>query len=147
MWKKLIHALWRNFQSDFGILLQQLRRHQRLLESQANIIHFEESLKARETAEVLLKESREAEKKRQTDVVRAWLASPNVEIDQQTHQAVRKQSPDSGSWLLTAPKFRSWFDPDFCSTPLLWINGIPGAGKQSRGRGPDLPNSFFLSLH
>jgi hypothetical protein len=129
VWPRLIHALWRNFQSDFEVLLQQLRRHQRLVESQANIIHFEQSLKARETAELLLKECREAEKKRQIDVVRTWLASPNIEVDQQTYSFFRKDDPNSGKWLLTTPKFRSWFDPDFCSAPLLWISGIPGAGK------------------
>lgn len=129
VWQKLIHALWRNFQTDFSVLLQQLQRHQRLVETQADITHFEQSLKARETAELLLKEFRQVEKKRQLDVVRTWLASPNVEIDQQTYCSIRNDCPNSGKWLLTVPKFRSWFDPDFCSTPLLWINGIPGAGK------------------
>jgi len=114
---------------DFGVLLEQLRRHQHLVETQASILHFEESLRIREAAERHLHESREVERRRQTERVRSWLTSPNMEADQQKYATVREETPGSGSWILSDPKFRSWFDPDFCFEPLLWINGIPGAGK------------------
>jgi len=131
VWKKLIHALWRNFQADFGALLKQFQRNQRLIENQAGILHFEESLRTREIADRQLQEFRKAESRRQREVVRSWLASPNVEVDQQSYSSVRNKDPNSGRWILSTSKFLSWFDPDFCSTSLLWINGIPGAGTST----------------
>ncbi|KAA8618996.1 Dimer-Tnp-hAT domain-containing protein [Pyrenophora tritici-repentis] len=58
-----------------------------------------------------------------------WLVAANCGADQETYARVRQEYPGTGQWFLQKNRFRSWFDPNFCSTPLLWMNGIPGAGK------------------
>ncbi|KAK6860606.1 hypothetical protein PG995_004242 [Apiospora arundinis] len=59
-----------------------------------------------------------------------WLRPTNVNVDQAALVEARADYPGTGEWLLENPLFREWFDPRHPSIPsLLWINGIPGAGK------------------
>ena len=119
VWKKLIHALWKSFQSDFGTLLGKLRRHQRLIETQSDIIQFENSLRAREEAERISQDLRAAEKARQLRTVQDWLSSVNAKNDQQALSSIRREHPNSGRWILTVKKFQDWFGPGFCKPQSL----------------------------
>lgn len=131
MWKKVIHALWKSFQTDFGNLIGQLQKHQHLIETQASIHHFETSWATRELVKEQFEITKRMEKDLQLRRVREWLASTNAEQDQKDHSRVRAGQSESGKWILQTSQFRDWADPDFCQHPLLWINGMPGAGEQS----------------
>ena len=71
----------------------------------------------------------EAEDLRRILAVQTWLSAANATIDQQNGTDVGNENPGTGRWLLTVDKYQSWFNIDLCSTPLLWMNGIPGAGN------------------
>lgn len=58
-----------------------------------------------------------------------WLSSPNIEAAHEQHVKARSSNPTSCRWILGDDSFQRWFDRVYCSTPLLWINGKPGAGK------------------
>ncbi|KAI9683271.1 MAG: hypothetical protein M1822_006136 [Bathelium mastoideum] len=62
-------------------------------------------------------------------VVKQWLSATDCEAQQNRHRNTRSICPNAGSWLLEHPRFQQWFSPDYCTAPLLWLNGIPGAGK------------------
>jgi hypothetical protein len=62
-------------------------------------------------------------------VVLNWLGATNQIDDQEKGAAIRAEFPASGKWLLKQDQFKAWFDRDFCSAPLLWLNGMPGAGN------------------
>ena len=57
-----------------------------------------------------------------------WLSSTDVNLDQETHVAVRDEDPGSGLWILHNEKIKAWANPDSVLIPCLWLNGIPGAG-------------------
>ncbi|KAI9685458.1 MAG: hypothetical protein M1822_004589 [Bathelium mastoideum] len=128
MWKKLIGSLWKNFQSDFGILLTQLKRHQHLIETQTQLSHFETSWAARESIETILKISEQSQLASQLQFVQGWLAAADTDGDHRKNLEVRVDF-GSGEWMLQEHKYLAWADPDFCQNPLFWVNGIPGAGK------------------
>lgn len=50
-------------------------------------------------------------------------------VIQEENQAIRENSPATGSWLLSRGKYKTWSDPTTNSVACLWIHGIPGAGK------------------
>jgi len=72
---------------------------------------------------------KDAEECRRLLAVNQWLCAADVEDDQAYGIKIRSEVAGSGNWLLGIEKFKSWFDEQYCSTPLLWLNGMPGAGK------------------
>ena len=129
MWRKLFDSLWKSFHTEFSQILCNLRQHRRSLESQATLIQFSEILSAQEKSRTDLNKILESDNHRRRDVVYQWLCAAKTEVDQETYAGVRKEYPETGRWLLEVEDFTAWFDPDFCSNPLLWLSGIPGAGK------------------
>ncbi|KAH4922495.1 hypothetical protein HBI23_095700 [Parastagonospora nodorum] len=129
MWRQLFHAIWKTFEFEFGAILRNMRGHMTLIQSQATIVQFTEVLRVQELAKASMENQEKAEVHRRREVVRQWLSAANYEADQETFFNIRQQYPGTGHWLLSDNKFNSWFDPMFCSNHLLWLNGIPGAGK------------------
>jgi hypothetical protein len=70
----------------------------------------------------------EEEKRYRHITVRNWLSAASTDVDQERGVTAREGDPESGRWLLKNSRIQGWFNPDLCSVPLLWINGIPGAG-------------------
>jgi cell division FtsZ-interacting protein ZapD len=120
--------LWKSFSAEFTAILRNLRAHKELIESQAGLIHFRELIHNQELAKATLERIKVEEIQRQKEIVFQWLSAANCEVDQETYAKVREEYPQSGKWLMSHDRFESWFHPDFCSTPLLWMSGIPGAG-------------------
>jgi hypothetical protein len=127
VWKQLFHALWKTFETDFGAILRNMHEHMVLIQSQATITQYTEVLRSREAAELALESQKEAELHRRREVVRQWLSAANCEADQETFANIRHAYPGTGHWLLTNNHFTTWFDPMYCLSHMLWINGIPGA--------------------
>lgn len=71
----------------------------------------------------------EQEKKLQT--VRQWLAvGHQVHEDHADFQKIRTEHPSTAKWILKHEAIVDWMNSDSPASPNLWINGIPGAGKQ-----------------
>jgi hypothetical protein len=130
VWKQLFHATWKTFRTKFSGILANLRRHKLLVESQANIIQFEEIQRARTAAEAHVRALQEAELKNMQVVLRSWLSAASSDMDQENAAKVRGDYPNTGRWLLTKDLVRSWCEPNSSSIPLLWLNGKPGAGMK-----------------
>ena len=125
MWQQFFQALWKSFDAEFAAILRNLREHLVLIEAQATVAQFAEIIATRSLVELGINSQREDEMRRRRVIVHQWLAAANYGADQETYVKIRQ---GTGQWLLQKNRFRSWFDPDFCSTHMLWMNGIPGAG-------------------
>ncbi|KAI6553144.1 hypothetical protein MCOR04_010777 [Pyricularia oryzae] len=151
MWKQLFVASWGGFKSEIKLLKDNLGRHRRLIESRASLTQFEEVLNIRANAEKYFKELKDGENRRRREVVFRWLSSADVEAVHEQRVDARAWSSQSCSWLLQAQLFQHWFDPMYCQTPLLWLNGKPGSGKsvlasliiEEARKLPDISVAFF----
>ncbi|KAI1769143.1 hypothetical protein GGR53DRAFT_528987 [Hypoxylon sp. FL1150] len=131
MWKQIFHATWKTYKTRFGPLIDNIREHGVLVQNQATLTQIENYRKSAETQNLKLQSILDEQETRRTREVYTWLNAPNVENDQHHYSKVQGEYPDSGQWLLKVPAFKEWFDPK-CPTilpPLLWMTGIPGAGK------------------
>jgi hypothetical protein len=132
VWKQLFQATWKTFRTRFGGLLANLQRHGRLVESQANLIEFEQLFeeleRARVTAEAEYQRRKDDEDRHRRVMVRNWLSAASVEADQEAGINARKNYPESGRWLLGNSRMQAWLNAEFCAVTLLWLHGIPGAG-------------------
>ena len=129
MWKQLFQATWKTFRSRFKPVLEDLRRHKHIVEVQASLYQFEEVQRTRATAEAEFRGLREAEDLRRRSAVQDWLSAANMEEDQEAKASVRAEYPGVCSWILDYECVQAWRNSNPHSFPLLWINGIPGAGK------------------
>ncbi|KAF2658989.1 C2H2 domain-containing protein [Lophiostoma macrostomum CBS 122681] len=141
-WNKIFRALWNDFETRFGGILRSLRRHKELIESRANLIHYRRyqediaELKhsldhSRQQGEIAdSKHSLEEERNNKARAVKEWLATGSQsKLDHEKHMEVRQNYQTTGLWILKHEYIIDWMDADVPVTPLVWMNGIPGAGK------------------
>lgn len=106
-----------------------------MIQHQATIAQFTEITGAQQLLKLNMETQKEQESLRRREFVHQWLLAANCEADQETYTKVRKSNPATNDWLFAMDRFNSWYDPMYCSTHLLWLNGIPGAGEH------DMPSS------
>ena len=129
VWKQLFSATWKQFDSRFGVLLENMRRHQVLVETQGGLVEFEQAKNERLLAERRYNTIQEQEMFHRQTFLHSWLSPANTVDDQERCAEIRSGRFATGRWLLKSDKFRSWFDMGSAPSPILWINGIPGAGS------------------
>ena len=109
-----------------------MARHRSLIESQASLSQIEDFQESRKIEDDRFAAAMENEDLRQSKAVYDWLRAASVDSDQYHYTKIRADYPGSGRWILDNASFKEWFDPQFPTIPpLLWLNGIPGAGKFS----------------
>jgi hypothetical protein len=123
----MFHATWKQFDSKFGHILNNMRQHKLLVENKANLIEFEQAREARIRTEKEFQSLETREGLRRKEYLATWLAAADVEADQDHGHLSREGRPQSGRWLLAKPTFKAW---SIYSAPLLWIHGTPGSGKE-----------------
>jgi hypothetical protein len=124
----MFHSIWKQFDTWFEDVINNMGRHKLLLESHASLIEFERAGKARELAERKFKILEEQELLRRKAYLKTWLAAADIYSDQEKGQLARQPRPRSGRWLLSRARIRDWLDPHSLSTPMAWIYGMPGCG-------------------
>jgi hypothetical protein len=131
-WRQLFHATWKTFRVEFSGILMNIQRHGRLVESQVNLVEFEQLFHQMEMGRAASKADfqrrNEEEERYRRITVRNWLSMASTDVDQEKGVAAREQNPGSGRWLLENNQVQSWLTPELCPEALLWINGIPRAG-------------------
>lgn len=118
-WKQLFSALWKGFVVKLEELKDKMERHRRLIVEQASIVQFQELQKLRAIAEVKFSEFQDEYLLRRWPAVQSWLSAHNSSIQQEACTAARSGCLGSGQWQLADERFKKWFDPMFCSMPLL----------------------------
>ena len=56
----------------------------------------------------------------------------NTLADHEGTLKTRQDYPESGKWILRHPYLKDWMDLTCTNIPVLWVNGIPGAGIHSQ---------------
>lgn len=140
--------MWKDFSTKFDGTLRSLKRHKDLVECCVNIGHYQRSQNDMEvlTTENLVRYQQyqrdmidlkstlektvaeEQEKKLLT--VKEWLATgAHSEQDQETFSLIRTEFSATAQWIIKNHAVVKWMKDDVPSTPVLWMYGIPGAGK------------------
>jgi hypothetical protein len=151
VWRVFFTTSWITFKSKFGPIIGDLQAtRERLNEEKLTSAMTEiQSLRGevKDSTQVVLQqlekngEETQSSRKAQAEEQRQYrlqcvltkLGAPSVTEDQEVAVGERETS-DSGNWLQKLPVFKAWLEPkDFCAPPTLFLNGIPGAGKDHEG--------------
>jgi hypothetical protein len=126
----LFQATWRDFTPTIEHIKQNMERHRLLVLESANFTQFQEIQSIRNNANNAFEREEKTNEDLRRLVVKQWLSAADWEAQQNRHRSARSICANAGGWLLEHPQFQKWFSPDYCTTPLLWLSGIPGAGKK-----------------
>jgi hypothetical protein len=121
--------VWKNFQSRFQRLLESLGRHRDLIQSQADLQHFQQYQVDRIKILEDLKGRGKQEQNEKFTTVLKWMSGASTSLDHQDACNARGEYPGTGKWILKNNKVRNWREAPIPTESSLWINGIPGAGK------------------
>lgn len=149
VWKRLFRSAWKNFGTQFKGIIERLVRHRNLIQSQAEVAHIEQSQRHFEISQEqsqrsqehfrryqadileiqdrLRKNIEEEEQKKQLAVIE-WLSAANSLLDYEVFCSTRSDYPGTGDWILQHNFIRNWKDEQEPESPIVWMNGIPGAG-------------------
>lgn len=100
-----------------------MKDHQNVIMRHTSIAEYRSN---RENREKRTAERRDETNEQHFRELRTWLQGADFEDDHDTLR--RAQIPGTGRWLFDNAQFKKWFDP-ISSYSLLWMNGLPGAGK------------------
>ena len=81
-------------------------------------------------AEQAFSNERATDYRRSRGIVMQWLSPFNSNAEQDRYREERSICKDPGRWLLNDVRFQQWFGVENHSAPLLWLSGIPGAGRR-----------------
>ncbi|KAN0113190.1 NACHT domain containing protein [Hyaloscypha variabilis] len=134
MLRQFFRSLWKDFDSRFKHLLNDLKRQKEVVESHANQIHIQnyESDRLKIFEEFEHAQARRAEERYM--FVMQWISAAAVILDHEDHCAVRQEEYNATNhwtsrWILSNEEIEAWLAPQVPKSSMLWINGIPGAGK------------------
>ncbi|KAI1205006.1 putative zinc finger protein [Annulohypoxylon truncatum] len=129
-WQRIFVESWGTCKSRFPGIILHIAQRRSLIEDQASPYQIEkvqEEIQRSRRSEDAKLDEQNLQRIRQ---VNNWLKPAYVHIDQNDFSKLRAEYPGTGRWLLENTFFKEWFDPRFPTIPpLLWLSGIPGAGK------------------
>ncbi|KAF3764220.1 hypothetical protein M406DRAFT_339885 [Cryphonectria parasitica EP155] len=127
--KQLLQATWKTYKTRFDPIVDDIERHSLRLQVQTTTSHIRNE--SRQLRAIIV----EQEGQRLRDLYQ-WLRSPtngaqsSIDNDHHHYRTLCDEDPENNRWLLEKRAFREWIEPiSLMKPPLLWINGIPGAGK------------------
>ncbi|OTA83135.1 hypothetical protein M434DRAFT_183549 [Hypoxylon sp. CO27-5] len=128
-WQAVFCATWNTFRTRFDVHIQNFKRHRRLLENHATLSLFEELKAIRDNQAETVRLQLESTKQQRQDRVRVWLSHEDMMSDQEHYIRIRRDHPGTGNWILKKRLVRTWLDLETEAGPIMWLAGIPGAGK------------------
>ncbi|KAL5120621.1 hypothetical protein ACEQ8H_001369 [Pleosporales sp. CAS-2024a] len=136
-WKLLFMTSWGRFQRRFDNILEDLHRHTKLIDQEANARSiaavsqlYQEQVEWRKESLDRIKREEKLQSERETRSILSWLKVDETEQTQIIEAISDEETkfPGTCSWLSKDTKILAWVQstPEL---PFLWLQGNPGCGK------------------
>ncbi|KAK8015049.1 hypothetical protein PG990_008345 [Apiospora arundinis] len=96
MWRQLFQATWDTYKSRFSPLIENIRGHGHLIQTQAALSQIEDFRRDQDLRDAQYKKIRESQEAQRLTDLKAWLNPPNVENDQYELCKIWKKYPTTG---------------------------------------------------
>jgi hypothetical protein len=127
-WVIFFDSFWKGFQFRFNCILRKLAEHQKLLMQQVNV---NEDIDARQWRLKYEEEARIQEHRTRNNWLHdsiSWLKVAGELRDDELERLLEKKQEGTCEWIFNNHLFQTWRN-DVHGEPVLWLKGIPGAGK------------------
>lgn len=126
-WHIFFDSLWKGFQFRFNGIISNIADHKKLLMQQVFVINVTEAKQWRLKNEEEVKSREKLARDGWFHDSISWLKVTGVREDELTELG-EKRHEGTCEWVFGNALFHSWKD-DAHGEPVLWVKGIPGAGK------------------
>lgn len=116
-----------SFRSQFRLILDNLQRHQILVDNEVRAEDIVQSQIARQEALDRFLESQAREGKRRRVALFNLLEPANTSTEDDTYQKAISKNPSTGNWLLETKEIKEWIHG---KGKFIWLTGKPGAGER-----------------
>ncbi|KIX07366.1 uncharacterized protein Z518_02019 [Rhinocladiella mackenziei CBS 650.93] len=132
-WELYFESMWPKYGNKITIIMNNVERHAALISNEVTLASILDAQAAHAEAVKTCERDEEFQRRQDFATVQQSL-SPKL-YDDELEQFRKLRTPDSGKWIEKNEEFIAWFNASNQSGRVLWIEGIPGAGKS------------FLSAH
>jgi hypothetical protein len=122
-WKIAFSAACRDFDDRFRHVLDNIRRHQHLIDTEAQAQEIEEAHRTRQIMENKLEEFIREKNSHRKTLCAEWLSPADIETPKL--RALKSRTKGTNEWLLKLPEMITWKQ----GSHHLWLTGKPGAGN------------------
>lgn len=137
-WKLLFATSWGRFQRQFNNILENMKRHEDLIDREANAHNISEAYQMRqelyawreESKERLLLQDKEQSAK-EFQAIRSWLQVNEAEqptILESVSEQGNLRYQGTCEWIFNNAKIKAWLRQP-SQTQILWLSGTAGSGK------------------
>lgn len=136
MLRIFFRSLWKDFNSRFRCILNDLKRQKETIRDHADQIHIQnyesDRLKIFDEFEHT-RAQRSAERKA---FVIQWIGAPKTILDYEFLCQIRQAQFDAtqrwtSRWILENEEIKTWLSPPVPKASIIWINAVPGAGEST----------------
>ncbi|CZR41601.1 uncharacterized protein FPRO_11190 [Fusarium proliferatum ET1] len=148
-WKVFFESLWPARRAEIQVIAENIEKHRLLLCNEITLNDILEAHTARKKALEHYAETREFQERQDFHSMETYIHPPSYDEDLDRIRNTRCEG--TGSWLVQDQQFVSWAEGKEKSAQVLWLQGIPGAGKTflastAVDRTKDLGHSLFALL-
>ncbi|KAJ0114753.1 hypothetical protein J7T55_004494 [Diaporthe amygdali] len=126
-WSVFFESLWPKSAGRIRVITENIEKHRILMDGSITLAHVLEAHVARQRAFEEFERQHDFRQRQDLEAVKFSLSPALYDRDLQhlkSHRVVR-----SGDWLLDQEEYTLWTNPSHKTSRLLWLQGIPGAGK------------------
>ncbi|KAF5986262.1 hypothetical protein FBULB1_2484 [Fusarium bulbicola] len=148
-WKVFFESLWPARRAEIQVIAENIEKHRLLLCNEITLNNILEAHTARKKALEHYAETREFQERQDFHSMETYTRPPSYDADLDRIRNTR--CTGTGSWLVQDLQFVSWAEGKEKSSQVLWLQGIPGAGKTFLAstaveRTTELGHSLFVFL-
>ncbi|KAF3066316.1 hypothetical protein CFAM422_009490 [Trichoderma lentiforme] len=123
----MFEALWPSQKEKIKIVMDHIGRHTNLMRNKVRLEHLREEYEHRQRAFDHFEATQKSNMRQEYNIVKTDI-SPRF-YDAELYRIRGQVCKGTGNWLKQASDFKKWLNGDDDSTRILWLCGIPGAGK------------------
>jgi hypothetical protein len=116
----IFRGMWKNYDTEFQGILQNLRRHKDLVEHRASVTQYRRYQGDMMELKAKLDRQVEEEKLKKLVIIREWLAvGQQPSDDHAIYQEIRKSYATTAKWILERDAVKEWIKDDVPAAPCM----------------------------
>lgn len=125
--RAIFEALWPRHRSKIEQVATHIERHTSLMRNEVRLTDIREEHAARIRAWEHFEDAERAHQRQEYNGIKTDINPPS--FDKRFNHFRNRVCSGTGDWLLNDKAFMQWFDTGDTTVKILWLTGIPGAGK------------------
>ncbi|KAK4180618.1 hypothetical protein QBC36DRAFT_297422 [Triangularia setosa] len=144
----VFEAVWSKQRNKINVVVSNIKRHTTLMRSEVTMQHISAEHEFRDKCLAHFDHETDFQEQQKFQILKSRV-SPRI-YDDRLDWLLNRSSKNSAEWPVANNIFRGWLDISSSAARLLWLHGIPGAGKNflsaaaiDEAKKP--PNTFCVS--